>query len=246
VPTNNRLRALQLDAWAFGRSLRVSLLTEYEQAYGVSAPAPARIGAELLTDFLGARLSYDALPLDVYAETTWRDGRPLVTVNSRTREIDGVKDPGGVSNVGVWHEAIHVQRDISVVKAGHQGVFDGFQPNLTIACHRDRQGPGRPGDEFRREYFAEEAGRAAAVSFPHLMQTSAFRDFVLLADRGLASGGRGWGELYAAAEEIGVNISALVRQLEAEGFMTVERLSGQSILHPQPGLSDILARTVSQ
>ena len=245
MTTNSGLRALQLDAWAFGRSLCESLLTEYEQEYGEPAPAPAQIGPELLTDFLGARLSYDALPLDVYAETTWNDGQPLVTLNSRTREIDGVKDPIGVTNVGCWHEMIHVQRDISVVKFGDQGVLDGFLPNRTIACHRDRRGPGGPRDDFRREYFAEEAGRAAAVSFPHLMQTDAFREFMRLADRGFASGNRGWGPLYAAAEEIGVNISALVKQLEAEGFIAVERVHGRRVLYPQPRLGDMVEGAVN-
>lgn len=147
----------------FGRSLRDSLLADFERRYGEPALPPAFIGGELLTDFLGARLSYDALPLNVFAETTWNDGRPLVTINSRTREIEGVKDPESVSNVGIWHEVMHVQRDLSTVRVGPQTAFDGMLPNLTIACYRGRQRTARRGKEFQREYFAEEAGRAAAV-----------------------------------------------------------------------------------
>lgn len=241
MATNRGLQAIQREAWAFGRSLRDSLLVEFEREYGEPAPAPALIGGELLTDFMGARLSYDALPLSVFAETTWRDGQPLVTVNSRTGEIEGVKDPEGVSNVGIWHEVMHVQRDLSDVRRGPQAVLDGFLPNLTIACHRERTRRAR-GEEFQREYFAEEAGRAAAVSFPHLIQNDAFRQFTYLADQRLASSGMAWRALYAAAEAIGVNISALIKQLEAEGFLHVERRSNGSTLYPQPGLGDLLMR----
>ena len=90
-------------------------------------------------------------------------------------------------------------------------------PNLTIACHRDRQRNDRRGGEFRREYFAEEAGRAAAVSFPHLIQTDAFRQFIYLTEQRLASSRLGWSALYAAAEGIGVNISALVKHWRLRG-----------------------------
>ena len=242
MTTNRGLDAIQREAWAFGRSLRNSLIADFEREYGQPAPPPARIGGELLTDFLGARLSYDALPLNIFAETTWHDGHPLVTVNSRTREIEGVKDPRGVSNVGVWHEVIHVQRDLSVVQLGPQAALDGFLPNLTIACHRDRTRSARRDEEFRREYFAEEAGRAAAVSFPHLIRSEAFRHFTYLAEQRLASEPPGWRALYTAAEDIGVNISALVKQLEVEGFLHVERSSGRSLLHPQPTLGNLLVR----
>lgn len=243
MTTNSGLRTIQRDAWAFGRSVRGSLLEKYEQEYGALAPPPALIGPELLTDFMDVALAYDALDLNVYAETTWQDGRALVTVNSRTREIEGVKDAQGVMNVGVWHELIHVERDLSEVRVGSQAAFEGMLPNLTIACRRDRQRAERRSEEFRREFFAEEAGRAAAVSFPHLIKTDDFRQFVYLAEQRLASGANGWRCLYAAAEAIGVNISALLKQLEAEGYLAVERGAGRSTLHPQPGLGDLLRRT---
>ncbi|MGD9934163.1 MAG: hypothetical protein AB7T37_10635 [Dehalococcoidia bacterium] len=240
MTTNSGLLKLQREAWAFGRALRNSLLTEFEEEYGVAAPPPATIGGELLTDFVGAALSYDALPLNVFAETTWQGGRPLVTVNSRTVEMRGVKDPVGVSNVGIWHEAVHVQRDLAVVRVGPQAVLDGFLPNPTIACYRERLPRARRGGDFEREYFAEEAGRAAAVSFPHLLQIEPFRQFIYLAERRLASGSLGWRALYAAAEAIGVNVSALVKQLEVEGFLHVERSRDKSFLHPQPALGNLL------
>ena len=46
--------------------MRDDLLAEYAREYGEASPPPAKIGGELLTDFLGARLSCDALPLDVF------------------------------------------------------------------------------------------------------------------------------------------------------------------------------------
>ena len=63
--------------------------------------------------------------------------------------------------------------------------------------------------------------------------------------RQLASGSAGWRALYAAAEAIGVNISALVKQLEEEGVLHVERTGHGSTLYPQAKLGDMLATTVS-
>jgi hypothetical protein len=176
VRTAERLRPLQVSAWQFGRDLRTTLLRDYELTYGETAPPPATIGAELLTDFLGATVSYDELPLDCFAETSWLDGRPHVTVNCRTREITGVKDARGVERLGIWHEAIHVHRDLALLRVGPQAALPGMVPNLRISCHRDRVVAARRPSDFSREFFAEEAGRAAAVSFPHLLATEPFRD----------------------------------------------------------------------
>ncbi len=41
------------------------------------------------------------------------------------------------------------------------------------------------------------------------------------------------------ATAVGVNIAALVTQLEAEGFLIVDRSGDRSVLHPQPGLGDL-------
>ena len=246
MPNNQvAVETLRREAWHFGRTVRNQLLADYKREYGTRAPAPALIGAELVTDFLGARLSYDALPLNVLAETRWDAGQPLVSLNSRTHEIEGVKDPIGVTNVGVWHEISHVLRDLSMMRVGDQGTLEGMVPNLSISCPRDRPRYTRQGEEFRREFFAEEAGRAAAVSYPALRETVAFRDFIYLADQRLASSSRGWGLLYEAAAAIGVNISALIKQLEAEGFLTVHRSEGRSTLYVQPGLGDLLSAAKS-
>ena len=239
------MHGLRREAWQFGRELRDGLLADYARAYGEPGRPPALIGGELLTDFLGARLAYDALPLDVFAQTSWEDDRALVTVNSRMREIPGVKDAEGVAHVAVWHEIMHVQRDLSTLRRGPQTAFAGMRPSAPIACSRDQRDGGLRGEELRREVFAEEAGRAAAVSWPHLRRAAGFRDFLDLATRGRASGTAGWPPLYRAAEEIGVNISALVRQLEAEGFLIVDRSGDRRGLHPQPSLGNLLLSGVS-
>ena len=236
---------LRREAWRFGRSVRDDLLAAYARAYGEASPPPATIGGELLTDFLGARLAYDALPLTVFAKTAWDEDRALVTVNSRLGEIPGVKDAEGVTNVAIWHEIMHVERDLPALRPGPQAAFAGMQPGRTIACYRDGRGGGLHGRELRREVFAEEAGRAAAISWPHLLRADGFRDFMDLANRGPASGRAGWPPLYRAAEAIGVNISALVRQLEAEGFVLVDRSGDRPLLHPQPGLGNLLLTGVS-
>lgn len=244
MPQSRWTEARRREAWAHGRSMRDSLLRQYEREYGIPAPPPATIGPELVTDMLGYGLAYLPLAINVYGETTWEDGRPQVTMNTRTGEIAGVKDAEGVTNVGIWHEIIHTDRDIAEVRVGAQGVFDGMLPNLAIACRRDQTTSRRSSEEARREFFAEEAGRAAAVSYPHLARTEAFREFFYRSQRRMASNAEGWGLLYAAARAIGVNISALVKQLELEGYIAVERSAQRSILHVQPGMGDLLVRTV--
>ena len=175
----------------------------------------------------------------MFAQTTWDDDRALVTVNSRMREIAGVKDAEGVENVAIWHEIMHVQRDLPALRRGPQTAFAGMRPSAPIACYRDPRAGRLRGAELRREVFAEEAGRAAAVSFPHLLRAAGVRDFLDLANRGRTSRAAGWRTLYRAAAAIGVNISALVTQLEAEGFLIVDRSGDRSVLHPQPGLGDL-------
>lgn len=240
MPPNSRMAAIQREAWAFGRRLRVSTLEEYEREYGERAPPPALIGPELLQDFLGAKVVYDPLPLDIFAQTTIHDGAPLVTINSLTSRIDGVQDAGGVQNVGVWHEAVHVERDLHLVRVGPQGVLPGLLVNLTIACHRDTVVP-YPARGAMHEYFAEEAGRAAAVSYPHLLVAEPFRRFIELSRRRILSNSSAWSLLYSAAEEIGVNPSALVKQLREEGFIAVERVGGRSLIYSRPTLGHEMA-----
>ena len=239
MPPSNRVVAIQREAWAFGRQLRASTLAQYEDEYGEKAPPPALIGPEILRDFLGAKVTYDPLPLNLFAETTVDAGAPWVTINSLTARIDGVKDASGVQNVGVWHEAIHVVRDLHSIRVGPQAALPGMPVNPKIACHREKS-VGSSRADWAREYFAEEAGRAAAVSYPHLLETPAFQQFIERAQRRLASTASCWPLLYKAAEQIGVNISALTKQLQEEGLLVIERHNGRPILYPQPALWNLM------
>ena len=235
--TSSRMIAVQREASAFGRRFRADLLSRYEQEYGETAPPPAIIGAEVAQDFLGAKVVFDPLPLHLFGETTIRDGSPLITMNSLTGQIEGVKDPRGVQGTGIWHEMIHVERDLHILRVGPQATLPGMVIDQTIACHR-ATAVTIPGRFSMHEYFAEVAGRAAAVSYPHLLKTDSFSRFANLARRHLASNQASWRLLYDAAQEIGVNISALVKQLGEDGLLAVERSEGRSILYPQPTLAE--------
>ena len=76
---------LRLEAWNYGRALRNQLVSRYREEYGVDVPLPpALIVDELLTDFMEVSLRFDPLPLEIFAQTEWKDGRALVTINSLT------------------------------------------------------------------------------------------------------------------------------------------------------------------
>ena len=236
---------LRREAWDYGRAFRDRLVAQYREEYGIAEPpAPALIIDELLTDFLDVSLRFDPLPLDTYAQTEWKDGRAVVTVNSLTGKIDGVKDEEGVQNVAKFHEGVHVDRDLPELKPGPQLFMAELGPPPKIVCHRrpstwNSQGgtswTGAGGNGSRREFWAEEAGRAAAVSYEALARSHAFRAFIRLRQSGHpAANGERWRLLYLAAEDIGVNITALVKQLEFEGQIIVQKEDGRRVIYPQP------------
>lgn len=212
------------EMWRLGRSHRDRLLAWYCREYGRSVPPPpALIVDELLTDGLGADLRFDPLPPDRFAQTTIKSGVVVVTINTLTVDIAGVKDDVGVQNVAKCHELIHVAEDQDrlQVQPGKL-MFPGFDAPMTQVCLR-ASGGRTPSRFDQREYRAEEAGRAFAVSVSVLRQSEAFVRFM---DVGRANGGDGtpaWSLLYQAARDIGVNISAVVKQLELEGHIHVER-----------------------
>lgn len=238
---------LRQEAWHYGRCLRDQLISQYCFEYGVEVPpAPALIVDELLTDFMGVILRYDPLSTNVYAQTEWKEGHTVVTVNSLTGKIPGVKDAAGVENVAKLHEAVHVDRDLVSLKPGPQQALPGFGSPDKIVCHRSashyrahrpRQKSRGQEDGVYREFWAEEAGRAAAVSYAALARSHAFRAFMRLRQASTITANRErWRLLYLAAEDIGVNISALVKQLELEGQIVVEQEGGRQVMYPQPAL----------
>ena len=234
------VRQRRQEAWAFGRELREGLLAEYQRAYGLATPPPpALIIDELLTDFLKVDLKYDPLPRDIFAHTEWINGRVVVTVNTLSGCIPGVKDAAGVDNVGKWHEAIHVVRDLDVVRVQPQDTLPGFEAPRLIACHRGAESSLTP-QVRAREFWAEEAGRAAAVSFPALARSESFQRLCETASRVSGPVPQGFPLLYEAARDIGVNITALVKQLTLEGRIEVTGESGRRMVHVQPSLKQLL------
>lgn len=235
------VRRQREEAWAFGRRLRKDLLSRYQHEYGEPVPpAPAKVIDDLLTDFLGVTLRFEPLNADRFAETRWADGKIIVTVNSRTGDITGVKDIEGVQNVAKWHEAVHAVRDVDVLRAGPQGALPGFEAPRQIVCYRTPERLGSA-EERGREFWAEEAGRAAAVSLPALAHSESFKKLMRLQAAGPTR--VAWPLLYEAAEQIGVNITALVKQLSLEGSIIVTKMDGQSAVCVQPVLLDRMDTT---
>ncbi len=221
-------------AWERGRQLRDDLLTRFATRYGCSTtPPPAKIIDEFLTDFLGARLYYDPLPTNVFAQMEWVNGTPIVTVNARTADIRGVRDAEGVQNVAKWHEAIHVVDDAELVRNDLQLALPDLG-RTKIVCYRSPAGARSP-DELSREFWAEEAGRAAAVSYEALMRSRPFVELCELARCKHGPISQAWPLLYGASEDIGVNITALTRQLSLEGRISLQGPGGKDV-HVQPAL----------
>lgn len=220
------------EAWALGRAIRDDLLSKYCVKYHKDTPPPpATIVNELLTEFLGVELEFVPMNLNVFAETEWFPHVTVVRVNSRTREIHGVKDALGVQAVAEWHEGIHVLEHAPGSNGQQQLLLDLEHPRVT--CRR-----GKPSDfsstQAAREFLAEEAGRAAAVSFFHLWRSAAFQE--LMGNHPCLPNRERWDLLYQAADDIGINSSALVRQLQLEGYIGIDHVSERRVLRVQPTL----------
>lgn len=233
-----RSDSLRKRAWAFGRDLRDQLMQRYREKYGIETlPAPAFIVDELITDFLSAKLRFDPLPEDRYAQTELIDGRLTVTVNKLTADIPGVVDAEGVQNVAKFHESVHVVRDVNVLRQRQQFRLEGIEAVDRIVCFRQGFGHARDHAASRREFWAEEAGRAAAVCHASLNRSSAYTTLMELRPSEQIRNDEAWHLVFQAAADIGVNRSALVTQLQAEGRISVSSEGGRNVLRVQPMLS---------
>jgi len=225
-------------AWADGRERIDHLLYKYQQLYHLAvAPPPALVARELIRDILCVPLFFDPMPLDRYAEVQLVDGQPRVTVNSEIERMEGVKDSEGVANVAMLHEVMHIERDVSALVAPASMQLPGFEEPPAIICYRAPRDADRGGEIAEREFWAEEAGRAAAVSLPALRRTQPFNELIRTgrATTGAIKGA--WPLLYESAAQIGVNISALVKQLTLESYISVVLRNGMADeIHVQPTL----------
>jgi hypothetical protein len=109
-------------------------------------------------------------------------------------------------------------------------MFTGLEMPRQYVCYRGT-GVSLTGSQQSKEFEAEEAGRAAAISYRHLRESESFRELMALADR--LGNARAWRCLYQAAEDLCVNVSALVTQLKLEGWIAVDREGGRNILRVQ-------------
>jgi hypothetical protein len=213
-------------AWAHGRAVRDGLLRRYCAEYGLrEPPTPVDVVDELLTDFLGAELHFDPLPLDRFAQTVVQDGHAVVTVNSLTYRIPDVRDVRQVLGLTKWHELIHVVDHVDILKTTDQPHLPGFDLPQHITCPRARNTQPDP-EARRREFWAEEAGRAAAVSLVALTKSGFYQRFQQRAATNPTSIPEARELLTQAAQDIGVEVNDLLLQLEYEGRIVVVRENG--------------------
>jgi hypothetical protein len=227
------LESRRRTAWAEGREHVDHLLSRYAEKYRLDTPPPpALIAAELIRDILDVPLFFDPMPLDRFAEVRLVDGCPRITVNSEIRQMENVKDPDGVANVAMLHEIMHLDRHLPELIQPASMQFEGFDDPPAIVCLRAK--PGNASSEVAaREFWAEEAGRAGAISFPHLVKVPFFDELMSLAQGAPGQRRSAWPLLYRAAEAIGVNSTALKKQLELEGFVSIE--AGELTVQPTLG-----------
>jgi hypothetical protein len=178
----------------------------------------------LIEDVQGARLREEVLPLDRYAQTELIAGRTEVSINSRIREIPGVRHVTGIVYVAKWHESIHVARDFPALGKAQevaQPTLPGVEAELPqlVACRGFNE--GLQGESRGREFFAENAGIAAAICGEDLRRTPTYASFMNRAADGGDLGTSGWDQLYRTAEFIGVNPSALLTYFQHTGLLRV-------------------------
>jgi len=228
----------QVDVWAEGRAIFGQMFDDYCRRFpGDRSTPPAIAIRDVLPEVLDAKVTFDPLSLNVYDRTRWQGGRFRVTVNALIRMMPDVLDVEGVENVCLCHEAIHIVRDADLLTQAQPLPFAGFETSSAITCYRADK-PLTPDVVLRRrEFRAEEAGRAAAVSIPHLLREQSFLDLIDAGRRRPVRGRAGWSLLYSAAKAIGVNRSAATKQLQLEGWIAIEpSRDGDKQILVQPGL----------
>jgi hypothetical protein len=256
------LEAKRAECWRLGIEHREALVPQYMQMRGLRArPFLKEMIDDLIQDVQNARLVEGPLPLDTYAQTEPEDGRVLITINSRIPKMRRVKDVAGVVLVTKCHESIHVPSMLPAAggTTRPQAVLPGFGVQLSpiIVCRRSasqRDESGQPAPErprfgeplshtrvaepaeAEREFVAENAGLAMAIAGPDLVRCTSFLEFRQRAAAGGDLGPGGWSLLYATAECIGVNISALVRYFEQRGLIRIVEDAGRRRVVAAPQL----------
>lgn len=229
MPAQFNLLAKRREAWNLGIEHREKLLGILMPHRSPNAPPLLKdVVDDLLEYAQGVRLRSEVLPLDVFAQSEVIGSRIEVSVNNRIPEMRGVIDASGVATVAKWHESVHVERDLrpkgmSETQLPMSGMEDATQ--RLIVCRR--AGASQAPNVDEREFFAENAGLAAAIAFRDLDRSSAFREFSAVAKQGGDITVPGWTLLAQSAAEIGVNRTALSTYLVQRGQLHIEQMAGR-------------------
>jgi hypothetical protein len=208
--------------WTIGIEIREQLVAQFMRKEGLrERPFLKDVVDDLIEELLDARLIWDALPLDRFAQSELINGRPEITISTRISEMPRVKDVRGIEFVAKIHEIVHVV--LKHLEPPEPSLQSSLFPTVTnaprlIVCRA--AGP-RQSSHPEWEYVAENAGLAGAIARADLLRTSAFRDFLRDAQVGGNLGGGAWHRLYETATAIGVNCTALIRYLEQGGICRV-------------------------
>jgi hypothetical protein len=226
-------------AQAFGIRLREDLVERYMNDHRLrERPFLKDVVDDLIEEVQGARLREEVLLTDRFAQTEAVGGRLIVTINTRIAEIEGMKDPAGVANVAKWHESVHIERDMDFFSS-HPKRFQpslpgfGVQTPKLVVCRGILALTPQTAD---REFFAENAGVAAAIAGADLARCAPFLQFSRLATEGGDLGSLGWSLLYKTAELIGVNITALSKYFQQRGLFRIEQEEGRRRVIAAPQL----------
>ena len=225
------------EAWDYGNRHRDRLVDGYVIDHRLTErPFLKDIIDDLIEEQQHVRLLSGPLRLDTYGQTERIGGRIEITVNSRINEMIYVKDVDGVANATKWHESVHAERDLGVQEIdgdGSQQVFTvpGFEKHsLGLIVCRDVEKIGYGGEEREREFFAENAGIAAAISGADLLRCEEFLEFKELVILGGDITLPGWDLIKAIAGRIGVNRTAITRYFCQRGIVQTEQIGGRQRL----------------
>jgi len=230
----------RVEARRYGVLHRERLVATFMEREGLTQrPALKEIAEQLVEDVQGARLMHEVLPLDRYAQTERVGSRVVVSINTRIAEMEGIKDAAGIALVALFHESIHVADDFAhpgdEVSSHLQGL-PGFEVELPRLVVCRGPGEGLRGAALEREFWAENAGLAAAICGEDLARSPAFARLQERAALGGELGTHGWNLLYSAAGDVGVNASALIKHLGFVGALRVEKVDGRNRLLAAPNL----------
>lgn len=205
------------EAQQWGRDFRNRIMSSYMTRYSLrKRPFLRDVIDELLEEELGTRVLVAPLPLDRHAQTELVHGKPVITLNSRTAEIWGVKDAAGELYMDRWHEGTHVARDLPALQRTRaQSNSATTEERLVLFRCAGRF----PAEERTRELFAETAAHAAAICSADMMRSRNFVEFLQMAPKRDPLGLQDVGRLKRTAHDIGLSWRAFAMGLRHFGLL---------------------------